>query len=88
MLRSNVEKDVRKLMAAILEKDPNEIDPDAHFVNDLGMYPLLMLDIMVGLEMKYKIFISDENLLEFTTVNKSVEIITKILYKKLEYNHP
>ena len=82
MANINVEEDVRNLVAEILEVEPPEIDPKAHFVKDLGMDSMMALEILASLEKKYRIIIPEEALTKFTDLNKTVEIVKDILKKK------
>ena len=78
----NVEKDIRELVAEILETEPQEIDANAHFVKDLGMDSMMALEILAGIEKKYRIVIPEETLPKFTDLNTTVGIVEGILKKK------
>ena len=73
----NVEKEVRDLIADIIEMDPNEIAPDAHLVEDLGMDSMMALEILASLEKKFKIRIPEDELPKITTLNKAIELTKK-----------
>ncbi len=73
----NVEKEVRGLIAEIIEMDPNEIQPNAHLVEDLGMDSMMALEILASLEKKFKIRIPEEELPKITTLNKAIELTQK-----------
>ena len=77
----NVEGDVRALVAEVLETEPNEVKPDAHFVKDLGMDSMMALEILASIEKKYRIVIPEEALAKFTDLNKTVAVVTDILKK-------
>jgi len=70
----NVETEVRKLIAEILEADPNSIDPNARLVEDLGMDSMMALEILVAMEKKYKIHIPEEKLAELKTLSAAVAV--------------
>jgi len=55
--QNNIENDIRKLVAEILEVEPDEIDPEAQFVKDLGMDSMMALEILAGIEKKFRIVI-------------------------------
>ncbi len=78
----DVEKDIRELVAEILEKDPSEIASDAHFVKDLGMDSMMALEVLAGIEKKYRIVIPEDALPKFTSLNHTVAIVKDILAKK------
>ncbi len=75
----NVEKDLRRLVAEILEVEPSEIDAEAHFVKDLGMDSMMALEILAGVEKKYRISIPEDLLPQFINLSKTIEIVTKLL---------
>ena len=78
----NVEKDMRALVAEILEGDPLEIKGEAHFVKDLGMDSMMALEILAGIEKKYRIVIPEDLLPKFTDLNATVSIVKKLLVNK------
>ena len=78
----NVEKDIRSLVAEILEVEPSEINGEANFVKDLGMDSMMALEILAGIGKKYRIVIPEEMLPKFTSLNKTVSIVVGLLKKK------
>ncbi len=77
----NVEKDMRALVAEILETEPDQLDLNAKFVKDLGMDSMMALEILAGIEKKYRIVIPEEMLSKFTDLATTVELVTQILVK-------
>lgn len=80
-MAENIEKDIRNLLAEILECSPEEIGFDAHFVKDLGMDSMMALEVLAGIEKMYRIVIPEEELKEFTSLAKTVNVVGKILKK-------
>ncbi len=78
----NVEKDVRAIVAEVLEVEPESIDPKAHFVKDLGMDSMMALEILASIEKKYRIIIPEEALPKFVNLVDTVVIVQGILNKK------
>ncbi len=78
----NVEEDIRNLVAEILETEPSEIASDAHFVKDLGMDSMMALEILAGIEKKYRIVIPEDALPKFTSLNETAAIIKDVIAKK------
>lgn len=78
----NVESDVRGLIAEVLEMEPDQIKGDAHFVKELGMDSMMALEIMAGIEKKYRIVIPEDALSKFTDLKATVNIVQAILQKK------
>ena len=79
---NNVEKEIRALVAEILEIDEEKITPNARFVEELGMDSMMALEILASVEKKYKIKISEEYLTKVTSLDNMVEIAKKLLDKK------
>ena len=75
----DVEADVRNLVAEILEVEPEEILPEAHFVQDLGMDSMMALEILASIEKKYRIAIPEDTLPKFTNLRETVRIVTEVL---------
>ncbi len=78
----NIEQDIRKLIAEILETEPDKIDGNAHFVKDLGMDSMMALEILAALEKKYKIVIPEDSLPKFTDLNATIRVVREILEGK------
>ena len=56
----NLEKEIRSIVAEILEIKEENIRPDANFADELGMDSMMALEILAGIEKKYKIRIPEE----------------------------
>ena len=80
---ANVEQDIRELVAEILEEeDAGSIDGDANFIKDLGMDSMMALEILAGIEKRYRIAIPEEMLPQFTDLNTTVNLVEGLLKKK------
>lgn len=77
----DVEKDIRALVAEILETEPEEVQIDAHFVKDLGMDSMMALEILAGIEKKYRVAIPEEMLPKFTDLRTTVNLVRDLLKK-------
>lgn len=79
----NVEKDIRELVAEILEEEnADSIDGDANFIKDLGMDSMMALEILAGIEKKYRMAIPEEMLPQFTNLNTTIDLVKGLLKKK------
>ena len=78
---NNVANDIRKLVAEVLETEPEKIDGNANFVKDLGMDSMMALEILAGIEKKYRIAIPEDTLPKFTSLNQTVKIVKELLSK-------
>ncbi len=77
----DVEKDIRELVAEILETEPSSIDGNANFVKDLGMDSMMALEILAGIEKRYRIVIPEETLPKFTDLNTTIKLVKDLLIK-------
>lgn len=75
----NLEKDIRTLVAGILEIDESRVTPDVRFVEDLGMDSMMALEILASVEKKYKIKIPEEYLIKVTSLDNMLTITRKIM---------
>ena len=78
----DIEKGIRELVAEILESEPESLDPNAHFVKDLGMDSMMALEILASIEKKFRIVVPEEMLPKFTNLNQTVLIVKDIVAKK------
>ena len=78
----DVERDLKELVAMILEKEPDELTLEAHFVKDLGMDSMMALEVLAGIEKKYRIVIPEEMLAKFINLKETIAIVKGILFKK------
>ncbi len=79
MIETEIKDELKEMMAEIMETEPEKIKDDAQFVQDLGMDSMMALEILASLEKKYKIIIPEEDLLKFTTLNSTVDVVSKII---------
>lgn len=71
---SNLEREIRELIAEIIEMDADDIGLTAHLVKDLGVDSMKALEILAAVERKYSIRIPEEELPRIISVSKAVEI--------------
>jgi len=79
---SNVEQEIRAIVAEILEEEADVIKNDAHFVKDLGMDSMMALEILASIEKKYRIVIPEESLSKFVNLDETVKVVSEILNHK------
>lgn len=79
MATTNVDAEVKNLIADIIEIEPDQLDPEAHLVEDLDMDSMMALEILAGLEKKFKINIPEEDLPKLATVSQAVELTKRYL---------
>jgi acyl carrier protein len=75
----DVQQDVRQLVAEVLEVEAETVAGSARFVQDLGMDSMMALEILAGIEKKYRIVIPEESLPKFISLDATVAIVRDIL---------
>jgi acyl carrier protein len=73
---TNLKEELRALIAEIAEKD--EIPDDVSF-KDLGIDSMMGVEIVAAIERKYQVKISDDELVEVTTLTNSMTLVQKKL---------
>jgi acyl carrier protein len=66
---------LKKVIAEVLNVDPDEITMDTTFTDDLGADSLDLFQIIMGLEEEFDIEIPAESAENITTVEEAVEMI-------------
>lgn len=74
-----LELEIRKLVAKIIEVEPQKISPSTHFVEDLGADSMMALEIMAALEKKFGITIPEEQLVNMSSLNQVTKLVASLL---------
>ena len=74
-----IRNEVRKLIAEITEREPEEVSDTAQFVEELGIDSLMAIEMLVAVDKKYKIEISEEEFGKSKNVNDAVEAVQRHL---------
>ena len=72
---NNVEERVKQIIVEQLGVDAAEVNPQAHFVNDLGADSLDTVELVMALEEEFDTEIPDEQAEKIQTVGQAVEYI-------------
>ncbi|MEO2068360.1 MAG: acyl carrier protein [Desulfurobacteriaceae bacterium] len=75
----NIEQKVKEIVADRLGVDPDEVTPEASFVEDLGADSLDQVELVMALEEEFGIEIPDEDAEKIQTVGDAIEYIQKHL---------
>jgi len=68
-------EDVKKIVAEQLSVEEAQVEPATSFVNDLGADSLDLVELIMALEEKFGVEISDEQAEKITTVQEAVDFI-------------
>ena len=66
---------LKRVIAEVLNVDPDEISPESTFLDDLGADSLAVFQIIMGIEEEFDIEIPPEKAEKITTVEEAVELI-------------
>ena len=77
-----VRDDVKKIIMEKLGVDEKQVIDDAKFIEDLGADSLDTVELVMALEEKFEMEISDEEAEKMTTVGESIKYIEERLSKK------
>jgi len=72
-----IKDEVIKIIKENLGLDEKEITPNASFLNDLGADSLDTVELVMALEEKFDLEISDEEAEKITTVGEAIDYIKK-----------
>lgn len=72
---SNIEERVNKVIVDTLGVKPEDVVPEASFVDDLGADSLDTVELVMALEEEFGTEIPDEDAEKITTVQKAVDYI-------------
>jgi acyl carrier protein len=70
-----IEEEVRKIIVTQLDISEDEVVPEASFVDDLGADSLDLVELVMAMEEKFDIEISDKDAEEIKTVYKAISYI-------------
>ena len=75
----HVRTEMKKLIAVVTEREPEEVSDTAQFVDDLGVDSLMAMEVMVTVDKKFKINIPEEEFAQIRTVNDAVSTVMRHL---------
>jgi len=72
----------REIIVDRLGVDPNEVTPEASFIDDLGADSLDTVELVMAFEEEFDIEIPDEDAEKLTTVQSAMDYLEKRLSEK------
>ena len=72
-----IRAEVKKLIAEVTEREPEEITDTAMFADELGVDSLMAMEVMVAVDKKYKINIPEDEFAKIKNVNDTVEVVQR-----------
>ena len=75
----NCEERIKEIVCEIVGIVKEEINPDASFMDDMGLDSLRALEILAAIENEFSITIEPERLREMTTLNNVIKLTEEYL---------
>ena len=76
MAEKSVEQKVKDIIVEQLGVNPDQVTPDAKFIEDLGADSLDTVELVMALEEEFEIEIPDEDAEKITTVSQAISYIS------------
>jgi acyl carrier protein len=77
--RDQIYDDVIRTIAEVTEYDPAELNGQTELIADLGLDSLMIFEIVIELEEKFDLRISDEEADQIKTIDQSVDFVVREL---------
>ena len=77
MSNTNIEERVKKIIVDMLGVKPEDVVPEASFLDDLGADSLDTVELVMALEEEFETDIPDEEAEKINTVQAAIDYITK-----------
>jgi acyl carrier protein len=74
-----IRDEVKRLIAEVTEREPEEITDTALFAEELGVDSLMAMEVMVAVDKKYKINIPEDEFAKIKNVNDTVEVVKRAM---------
>ena len=81
MTKSQIETELKTLLLKIIDVEPEELKPEAHFFEDLNVDSIKAIEIVVAIDKYFKVSINEEDISKVTTLAKATDIIFNALDK-------
>jgi acyl carrier protein len=74
-----IRAEIKRLIANVTEREPDEIPNAAHYMDELGVDSLMAMEVMIAVDKKFKIDIPEEEFNKATNVDESVAMVEQWL---------
>lgn len=70
-----IRAEIKKLVARVTEREPDEVPDGAHYMEELGVDSLMAMEVMIAIDKKFKIDIPEDEFNKATNVDESVKLV-------------
>ena len=74
-----IRSEIKRLIAAVTEREPEDIPDSASFTEELGVDSLMAMEVMVAMDRKFRIDIPEEEFTKATNVEEAVAMVQRYL---------
>jgi len=74
---AQIRTEVKRLIAEVTEREPEEITDSALFADELGVDSLMAMEVMVAVDKKYKINIPEDEFATIKNVDDTVSVVLR-----------
>jgi len=78
----DLDKQIKEIVARVIELDAAQITPDADFINDLGVDSLKAIEITGAIEKSFRVVVPEEKIREIRTLNQAIALTKQLLQAK------
>lgn len=78
----NLEEEVKRIIADVIEEDPANLGINVNFWNDLGVDSIKAIEITVALEKKLGVTVRDDQIPKISTVEDAINLVKILMTKK------
>ena len=82
MVPEDLGKQIKDIVAKIIEVELDEITPDADFINDLGVDSLKAIEITGAIEKTFRVVVPEEKIRDIRTLNQAISLTQQLLEAK------
>jgi len=75
MTTADIREKIKEIIANVTNLDPAEISDKAHFIDDLQLDSLSLMEIGVDVDYEFKLGVPEEQLQDLRTVEDSVRLV-------------
>ena len=75
----HIRNEIKRMIADVTEREPDEIPDDASFSDDLGVDSLMAMEVMITMDKRFKIDIPEQEFMKATNVADAVAMVQRYL---------
>ena len=77
-----IRSEIKKMIARVTEREPEEIPDTAHYLDELEIDSLMAMELMIAIDRKFQIDVPEEEFRTAVNVDESVKMVEAHLTAK------